>query len=194
MMRAWVGRWLPWSKPWGYYSGHHHVVSLLLLLPHSVGEDELESTKSLFLTFLTLAVVLSLKPWFRIHFHRWEELPCNWCALLRGELSFLHNPRWLFSFYGFIWEGRKQLFCDSIWFLSLSVLKCAKFHWLHSGIWWQHSSQELLNRVDGLSAMVGDGSQRPFWCFGKPDGIYVRCEPLIELLLGERGVTILQQY
>ena len=113
MMRAWVGRWLPWSKPWGYYFGHHHVVSLLLLLPHCDGEDELEnlrleSAKSLFLTFLTLAVVLSLKPGFRIHFHCWEELPCNWRALLREELSFLPNPRWLFSFYanGFIWEGR----------------------------------------------------------------------------------------
>ena len=41
-------------------------------------------------------------------------------------------------------------------------------------------SEELLGRVDGLSATIAgnDGTQRPCWCFGKPDGIDVRCEPM----------------
>ena len=62
-------------------------------------------------------------------------------------------------------RGKSDFFVtlyDSSLYLFSSVQSCI-------GLKTAPISGELLDRVDGLSAMAGDGSQRPFWCFGKPD-------------------------
>ena len=56
-------------------------------------------------------------------------------------------------------------------------------------------SKELLGRVDGLSATIaGDGSQRPFWCFGKPDAIDVSHSENFCWGEGGHNFTHAQQY